>query len=308
MTTTEISRLESFNSHAISDNKVKKGIGTVDGLMASHGQGVTFADSLYSITAQNVDAWTSEEDKEVQKAALVDRICKTPMAKLLYYARERWSDENLYTPDSSPEGYSVNEGALLKVREQLEAEGIDLNERTPTHEITDEQMEWLNSKYDLKFLSTCGISEPEFGNFMLDLAYLNVFSLEEVENMYAGVIPPESDQPQLISIYYYGDPVTGEGAGYVSQINGDILSYEEWLEERQTMIINNYIKAENPGLTDEKYQEMTTEYAAQFKERMKILEHIFEYAADHIENNIDNTLLKITDASEQLKEDFGSRL
>lgn len=230
-------------------------------------------------------------------------------AKLKSETGERWTRNSLFRTDlNSAIGYTVNRDAINKVREKLKAEGVDPSKRTPTHEITDEQMEWLNSKYDLKFLSTCGISEPEFGNFMLDLAYLNVFSLEEVENMYAGVIPPESDQPQLISIYYYGDPVTGEGAGYVSQINGDILSYEEWLEERQTMIINNYIKAENPGLTDEKYQEMTAEYAAQFKERMKILEHIFEYAADYIENNIDNTLLKITDASEQLKEDFGSRL
>ena len=84
MTLSEKNRLESFNSHAISEGKVKRGIGAVDGIMmATHGQGVTFADALYSITAQNVDAWTSEEDKAAQKEALVDRICKTPFAKLI---------------------------------------------------------------------------------------------------------------------------------------------------------------------------------------------------------------------------------
>lgn len=307
MTISERSRLESFNSHAISEGKLKRGIGAVDGLMASHGQGVTFADSMYSITAQNVDAWTSEDDKEVQKTAVVDRICKTPMQKLLYYAREKWTDESFYTFDSSSRGYSVNEEALSAVREQLRSEGINPNTRTPTHEITDEQMEWLNSKYDLKYLSECSISEPEFGNFMLDLAYMNVFSLAEVSNMFAGTIPPLSDKPQLVSIYYYGDPETGEGAGYVSQISGDTLSYEEWLEERLSITAGNYIKAENPGLTDEEYQEMTAGFIAQHKERMDIIHYIFEFASERFENNTTNTLLKINDASEQLKEDFGSR-
>ena len=221
---------------------------------------------------------------------------------------DRWTDVSIYTFDSSPAGYSVNEDALLKVKEQLTSEGIDADKRTPTHGITDEQMEWLNSKYDLHYLSVCNISEPEFGNFMLDLAYLNVFSFDEVRNMFEGVIPPESDQPQLISVYYFGDPETGEGAGYVSQINGDILSYEEWLEERLTIIFNNYLRAEKPGLTNDKYQEMTAEYVAQFQESLKILNYIFEFFADRIENTADNTFLEINDASEKLKEDFGSIL
>ena len=83
MTLSEKSRLESINSHAISANKVKKGIGAVYGPMASHGQGATFADSLRSITAQNTDVMTSEDEEQAQKEALVDRITKTPWEKLL---------------------------------------------------------------------------------------------------------------------------------------------------------------------------------------------------------------------------------
>lgn len=248
-------------------------------------EATSFLDSILDVDAKTNDF------------TLTDEVSQTS---------DRWIDVSLYTFDSSPRGYSVNEDALAKVREALKAEGINADKRTPTHEITDEQLEWLSSKYDLHCMSVCVVSEPEFGNFMLDLAYLNVFSLDEVENMW--LFPPQTDKPQLVSIYYFGDPETGAGAGYVSQVSGDILSYEEWLEERQNTIINNYIKAENPSLTDEKYQEMTAEYAAQFKERMKILERIFEYAADQIENNTYNALLKIEDASEKLKEDFGSIL
>lgn len=220
-------------------------------------------------------------------------------------ASGRWTDVGLYTFDSTPRGYSVNENALLKVKEQLKLESIDAYNRTPTHEITDEQMEWLNSKYDLNYLSGCSISEPEFGNFMLDLAYLNVFSFDEVENMYAGVIPPMSDKPQLVSVYYYGDPVTGDGAGYVD-LNAEGTVVGENIPTDH--ITSKYLKAEHPGLTDEEYREMTAGYTVQFQERLKILEKIFGFFTECIENPIDNTFLKIDDASERLKEDFGSRL
>lgn len=220
-------------------------------------------------------------------------------------ASDRWTDVSLYTFDSSPKGYTVSEDALLRVKEHLESESIDADQRTPTHKITDEQMEWLNSKYDLHHLSVCSISEAEFGNFMLDLAYLNVFSLDEVRNMYAGIIPPQSDQPQLISLYYHGAPETGEGAGYVDlNAEGTVVNEDVPTDH----ITANYLKAEKPGLTSEEYREMTTEFSAQFQERLKILKNIFGFLADSIESATDTTLLKIYDVSEKLKEDFGNRL
>lgn len=63
MTNMEKYRMESYNSHAIGENKVKKGIAAKESIMASHGQGVTFSDSLKSITAQSVAAWTPEGEK-----------------------------------------------------------------------------------------------------------------------------------------------------------------------------------------------------------------------------------------------------
>lgn len=220
-------------------------------------------------------------------------------------ASDRWTNASLYTFDSSPKGYSVNENALLRVKENLKSESIDPDKRTPTHKITDEQMEWLNSKYDLHYLSGCSISETEFGNFMLDLAYMNVFSFDEVRNMYAGIIPPVSDQPQFISLYYYGDPGTGEGAGYVD-LNAEGFVVSDNVPTYH--ITANFLKAEKNGLTDDGCHEMTTEYAAQFQERLKILKYIFGVFADRIENTTDITFLKINDVSEKLKEDFGDRL
>ena len=237
-----------------------------------------------------------EVNHNINDAASSDKASK---------ASDRWTDVSLYTLDSSPKGYSVNEDALLRVKKQLESESIDAEKRTPTHKVTDEQIEWLNSKYDLHYLSGCSISEAEFGNFMLDLAYLNVLSFDEVKNMYAGTIPPLSDQPQLISLYYHGDPETGEGAGYVDlNAEGTVVSDDMPTDH----ITADYLKAEKPGLTDEEYREMTVEYTAQFQERLKILKYIFGFFADSIEKTTDTTFLKIHDFSEKLKEDFGSRL
>lgn len=277
MTTFERPGLSSFGFGALYEPAPKKGIGAADGLPPG-GQNTSFEDSL-ELAAEPADS-------TAQKFS--------------------WTDESLYTFDSSPRGYSVNKDALSKVREALRAEGIDADKRTPTHEITDEQMEWLNSRYDLHYLSVCPVSEPEFGNFMLDLAYLNVFSLDEAENMW--LFPPQSDKPQLVSVYHYGDPETGAGAGYVSQVSGDIIPYEEWLAEREEQIFGDYIRAEKPGLTDREYSELAAEYFAQEQERLNILDYIFGYFADSYENTADSAFFRITDISEKLKEDFGSRL
>ena len=101
---------------------------------------------------------------------------------------ERWTSNPLFKTDlNSSLGYTTNKDAVDKVREKLKEEGIDPSKRTPTHEITDEQMAQLAEKYDLEFLSMVGMENSEYGNFLLDLAYMNVFSCDELENEFYGV-------------------------------------------------------------------------------------------------------------------------
>lgn len=73
-----------------------------------------------------------EVNHNINDAALSDKTSK---------ASDRWTDVSLYTFDSSQRGYTVNDDALLRVKEQLKSECIDADKRTPTHKITDEQME-----------------------------------------------------------------------------------------------------------------------------------------------------------------------
>lgn len=214
---------------------------------------------------------------------------------------KRWTTDSLYEWDSSPKGYSVNAAALSRVREQLRSEGINADSRTPTHEITDEQMERLESRYDLEFINACSKEHPEFGNFMLDLAYMNVFSLDEVENFF-GVLPPTSEY-QAVSLYYHGDPKTGAGAGYVDIFNGteEIIGSEEW----QTRHITKYIKSAYGDLAEDELKKMTREIIDRAQERMDILDSILKRIANRTAEPIDNAFLKIEDVSEKLKEDFG---
>ncbi len=216
-----------------------------------------------------------------------------------YDAPSRWTSERLYTNDAStPEGYRVNRNALSKVKKQLEAEGIDANSRTPTHEITDEQMEWLSSRYDLDFLSACSFTHEEYGNFMLDLAYLNVFSLDEVENMF-GVMPFNANHKGYL---YKLD--TGDGlSGYVNPLGGAGNYVDQ--DDLYTQLIMEYLKVKCAGRTEKEHEQMTKDFAAQRAERMSLLEEFFARATANKENNLDSAKPNIENISEKLKEDFG---
>ncbi len=218
-------------------------------------------------------------------------------------SNDRWTSSDLYAIDTdSLRGYTVNKDALNKVREKLKDEGIDADSRTPTHEITDEQMEWLGSKYDLEFLSVCSFTHSEYGNFMLDLAYLNVFSLDEVENMY-GVMPFNANNKALL--YYYGDPKTGEGAGYIDSFGGDGSIIGDW-DETYTQLIMEYLKAKYTDRTESEYKRMTEEFKVQRLERMLVIEIFFARFAENKESFIPAVSKPdIENASEKLKEDFG---
>lgn len=150
MTNFERLALESVNTHAITDNKAKKGIAADNGVMASTGTGVTFADSLNSFTAQTVAAWTPEGEL-----------------------------------NDVPANWQTDDSVFLILREvraakeYLQSHGVDTEHRVPTHEITAEQLEWLESRHDFEALKNKSVFTPEFGNLMGDLYYLNVLSESE---------------------------------------------------------------------------------------------------------------------------------
>lgn len=215
----------------------------------------------------------------------------------------RWTNDPFYIIDmDSPKGYTVDKSALNKVREKLREEGIDADKRTPTHEITDEQMEWLSERYDLgSFRELNPDRDPEYGNFILDLVYLNVLSPDEAENLF-GILPFNANNKVIH--YYYGDPDTGEGAGYV---NAD-GSISETLDDYIAWMNNEYLKTQAPDNTDSGSDKIAEDFISQKSARISMLEAVFSRFSKNIVNSLDITKPFIADATEKLKEDFGSRL
>lgn len=166
-------------------------------------------------------------------------------------------------------------------------------------------MEWLNSRYDLDFLSACSFSHPDYGNFMLDLAYLNVFSLDEVENMY-GVMPFNANHKG----YLYKLDTGGGLSCYVNPFGG----VDNYLDDDDlyTQLIMEYLKIKYTGRTDKEYERMTEDFKAQRVERMMILKDFFARAAEKSDNNgldsMDGAKPNIENISEKLREDFGGLL
>lgn len=215
---------------------------------------------------------------------------------------ERFTSNLLFNIDTdSPKGYTVNKDALNKVRERLREEGIDPSRRTPTHEITDEQMDELAEKYDLEYISACSVGSTEYGNFILDLVYMNVFSVNEVEDM-LEVLPFNANNKAIV--YYHGDPVTGEGAGYVKK-DGSIT--KDW-KDVYTDVVMDHLKTKDPGKNESEYEQMTEDLIAKRLETMMIMESFFARVTENLVNSIDVTKPFIEDASEKLKEDFGEFL
>lgn len=222
----------------------------------------------------------------------------TSLAKKIC-APDRWTNASLFNIDHNTlEGYTVNDSALAKVKEWLNAEGIDADSRTPTHDISEEQIEWLSSRYDFNFLNACCFTHEEFGNFVLDLAYLNVFSLDEVKNMY-GVMPFNANHKG----YLRKLETDGGTAGFVNPFSGegDLIEDEDLLAG----LIMEYLKAKYTGLTEKEYERMTEEFAAQRRERLTVIEDFFAQVCNNKANNMGGVSRKVEDISEKLKEDFG---
>lgn len=196
----------------------------------------------------------------------------------------------------------MNRNALDKVKKQLEEEGIDADGRTPTHKITDEQVEWLSSRYVFDFLSACSYTHEEYGNFMLDLTYLNVFSLDEIENMF-GLMPFNASHKGFL---YKMD--TGGLSGYVNPFGGAGNYVDE--NDLYTQLIMEYLKVKFAGRSEGEYAKMAEDFAAQRSERLSLINELFAHAASNKmiqEPDLEAAKPSVEDISERLREDFASR-
>lgn len=81
-----------------------------------------------------------------------------------------------------------NEGPIEKAAAFLAEMGIDADKREPTHNLTDEQKEWLKSRHDLDAIEK-GNSPLDDANFRADLVYLGAITPDEANGVWSIEVP-----------------------------------------------------------------------------------------------------------------------
>ena len=150
--------------------------------------------SLQSIYAPSAKR-KSEDDSKVSFSEYLDS------------AREETEESSGIPTDWSAGGIWYLYDALTAVKEYMRNElGIDPDDRTFTHEITEEQREWLASRHDTDAVKTAAVGSEKFANFMADLYYLGVFSSNDVMNFEKVDLPAENGLIYLGKDWNYDSP------------------------------------------------------------------------------------------------------
>lgn len=215
---------------------------------------------------------------------------------------ENWSDLGVWI---SQDGYVPTSEKLKEFRDIFsEKLGIDLDNRDKaTHEITAEKKEWLASRYDLSKIRNSPVGSKENSNFMLDLVYLNVFSMEETitaESTITTFGPGEKGR-----IVWAGEREnTSHADNFLDAIEETADSLADFLME---YIAEKYGKVEDAPDDVKEWYETANKIVEQKREFHDVLARFFADLSDDAEqeNNYDGAKLNIEDAAHKLKEDFG---
>ncbi len=121
---------------------------------------------------------------------------------------------NSWCLDTDKYGAGVDK-AVEYMKKEL---GIDPYNRTPTHEITAEQMQWIKSRHNLDDIyktanGTCGCSSWTMSwwdeNFLSDLVYLNVISPEDAKS-FGWIAFPGSESGRVYAASDCGNANSGK--------------------------------------------------------------------------------------------------
>ncbi len=228
-------------------------------------------------------------------------IKETDTDKIGDGAPESWVDQSLWSLTSA--GYVNVLDAIIKFKEKMSELGIDMDKRPePTHEITAEQEKWLASRYDLSKIRNAPIGSEEYSNFMLDLVYLNVFSLDEITTAQSTITTfGPGETARIISVD------ESENTSHADNFLDAILETADTLED----FLMEYIEQKYGKLKDapddvKEWYEVRNKIVEQKREFHDFLARFFaKFSDSEPENNYDGAKLNIEDAAGKLKEDFG---
>jgi len=204
----------------------------------------------------------------------------------------------------SQDGYVPTNEKLKEFRDIfLEKLGIDLGNRgKATHEITVEQEEWLASRYDLSALQSAAVGNAEHNNFMLDLVYLNVFSMEEAVISHSTIVSFAPDEKGRIT---FDDDNTSVSSAenFIDRMSETADTLADFLME---YIAQKYGEIKDAPDDVKEWYENSNKIVEQKREVHNVLAELFARLSDDSEqeNNYDGAKLNIEDAAHKLKQDF----
>ena len=215
---------------------------------------------------------------------------------------ENWSDLGVWI---SHDGYVPTREKLNDFRDIfMEKLGIDLKNRSKaTHEITDEQKEWLASRYDLSTLQSAAVGSDEHNNFMLDLVYLNVFSIEETIISHSTVVSFAPGEKGSIT-FDDENKITSSAENFIDSMSETADTLADFIMEYTAQ---KYGKVKDAPDDVKKWYENADKIVEQKREVYDFLKKFFDGLSDNPEQENNNNIVtpNIEDASRKLKEDFG---
>lgn len=213
-----------------------------------------------------------------------------------------WSDLGVWI---SHDGYVPTREKLNEFRDIfLEKLGIDLENRgKATHEITAEQEEWLALRYDLRALQSAAVGSAEHNNFMLDLVYLNVFSIEETVISHSTVVSFAPGEKGSITFDYENRSVSS-AESFIDSMSETADTLADFIME---YIARKYGKVKDAPDEVKEWYENANRIVEQKREVHDVLKRFFAGLSvdSEQENNYNGATPNIEDAAFKLKEDFG---
>lgn len=183
-------------------------------------------------------------------------------------------------PIQIPERWVTEDSVALTAEnravEYLKQNGIDVSQLQPTHEITPEQMEWLKSRHDFATITVHG-SNAAYQNLCGDLIALNVFSLEEVRDMFLVAMPEggvlKKVEPSTVGFSDVGIQGLGSGLGNLRQAFQYSMSTQESILSAFLKGIKNLADLSD---NDQKFVQQASAFLSQKQQFYDILLGLFE--------------------------------
>lgn len=144
--------------------------------------------STYTNQALSANALNTAKAEQTDKGTFGEYLNQAVSASAKSKVPDKWDEKEdwLNTVDKAVD-YMINEL------------GMDFSRRTPTHELTEEQKQWLMSRHSLDdiYKTVDEVTETESGyhkgwydgNFLSNLIYLNVMSPEDVKRIGTVAFP-----------------------------------------------------------------------------------------------------------------------